>query len=239
MKIISFMLVISLSIFAGIDKMYVSSGWNLKGVSVDIKNLNNFLNADIVTNVYVYRDGSFIKKDALKEIKAGDGFWIFAKKSGWLDVNVNSSTADDSTIPTPRSYNRYIWDDWYNWSGWEHWGFDWHCENNNYNYCNNNSNVKTDDISLTLAKGWNLKGSSASFRIRDVFNSSCVKSTRSVVIYKPFTDRYYKFDKNSNYYIMKYNGFWVEAKEACTLKHQNNSASSNNDDSKIPVPNGV
>lgn len=69
------------------------------------------------------------------------------------------------------------------------------------------------DIKLDLKKGWNLGGTSKSFKIKDVLNESCVTND-SIYVY---TNNFHKRDKDSSYYVLSDMGFWVHASEDCKI----------------------
>lgn len=229
MKKIIFIALLSSMVFSFTEKIYVHSGWNLKGTSNEIKKLSEFADKDIVDQIRVYRNGSFTKDiSAIGTIKAGEGFWIYANKSGTLEFNTDgSSSAGSAGNPPSRSYYGGYYDGRYadcNLGGhsWRDWATNWagildDCDDD---YDNNNQ-VSLKDVKLNLKKGWNLSGTSKSFRIKDVLDESCVTND-GIHIY---TNKFYKRNKNSSSYVLSDMGFWVHATKDCTI---NGSGSTSN-----------
>ena len=222
-KIIFMGLLLSGALFAFTEKIYVHSGWNLKGTSNEIKKLSEFADKDIVSQIRIYRDGSFTQElSSIGSIKAGEGFWIYADKRGTLSFNTDGSSSD-SGVGNPPSRGYYyggLYEDCdLGGHSWRDWATNWdgildNCEDND-----NKTSLK--DIKLDLKKGWNLRGTSKSFKIKDVLNESCVTDDGVYV----YTSSFHKRNKNSSYYILSDMGFWVHANKDCTI---NGSGSTSN-----------
>jgi hypothetical protein len=48
------------NIFASVEKIYLTKGWNLKGTSYSINNTKDFLDTSIVKYIQVYRNNTYI-----------------------------------------------------------------------------------------------------------------------------------------------------------------------------------
>lgn len=215
MKNIIFIGLLSSILFSFTEKIYVYSGWNLKGTSHDIKKMSEFADKDIVDQIIVYRDGGFVKGiSSIGTIKESEGFWLYANKSGTLSFNTNGDS-NDSGAGNPPSVSRNYYDsNCYGDHSWRDWATNWdnildNCESNS------NSNNSLKDIKFDLKKGWNLKGTSSSFRIRDILNKSCVTND-GIQIYSG--SNFYKKDKDSSSYIIGDMGFWIHTSEDCTIQ---------------------
>ena len=202
--------------------IFVDRGWNLIGTTYEIKSLDEFLNKSIVRDIRVYRDNKYISEvNTIKTIKANEGFWIYAKRSGTLYFDNDNNKKDDaSSVPTPFGVSISVsikgkdgchwsswWDNWSDFSDWKNW-----------DKCFDDDNYDRDDIVMELKKGWNLKGTSVYFRIRDVFDNSCLESNNGIVLYRD--DEFYHRDNDSKSIIFPDEGFFVKATKDCSLRYK-------------------
>lgn len=154
----------------------------------------------------------------------------YMQKSGTLKAIISSTPSQsiDNTGTPPNLTRSY--DDCYRWNE-----FSWNCDDNTWNSgcyqyagnswgCDNDDEYASrDDIIMHLNKGWNLKGTSRSFQIKDIFDNSCVEQENSIRVYYRFIGMTKMYDKNSPKQIASDMGFWVKANKNCTLRYKNSN----------------
>ena len=232
-KIAGLLVIGSTALLSYTEKISVDEGWNLRGTTKEIKDLDTFLDGSIVRKILLFRDGKYVTgAQSIGTIKPNEGFWIQAKKDGTLEAEIGDSEGDVSSQPpqptgssTPISRGiisdiKDIGEEISDAIGIDD-GANGICEKIDIfgvlKCKNDNDDVSTADVVMQLKKGWNLKGTSVRFKIKEIFDESCVYSNDGIKVFRD--KKYLDYDRDSSQQIRSDEGFWVRASSDCTLKH--------------------